>query len=434
MIHFRAMCKQLFGAKYEQLIKSLFSCIILFLSLYCSGFRVRVAPFIFYLTATVFTSGIMWQTLHAALHDEKLHGLFMLPVTDSSFVISYVASYTSHTLITKTFPVLALLLSVQLFSPFIITIAFLSALNACIATAACFSLLRHSYAAPWHRLVVLPWGASILGSIWWFGTSMITVGILLASLLLGIVFLFHTDAYIYHDTSDDRTFHKIKENQYGTDSTPSAITARGITKHNPSPNGAIYRYLLRYLMAHKNYLINTVFMWAAACYLPFLFRSFVGLNVWILPIGFAVLCLNTPLCILLSCDRDFELAIRSLPGQGRRFLLRYCVFLSCSHIIVSILYLCSWQIQYGGIRPFHLLVAMCFALQSALLSVLLEWFYPIHGYKIESDLWHHPRKYVVPGFMILLAALIAIFPFMVWIWIILLPLQYMILTTADCFC
>ena len=31
-------------------------------------------------------------------------------------------------------------------------------------------------------------------------------------------------------------------------------------------------------------------------------------------------------------------------------------------------------------------------LKCMVLSVLLEWFYPIRGWKVESDLWHHPQQ------------------------------------------
>ena len=55
------------------------------------------------------------------------------------------------------------------------------------------------------------------------------------------------------------------------------------------------------------------------------------------------------------------------------------------------------------------MTAVTFALLSAAGSVLLEWYCPIRGWKIESDLWHHPRKYVVPAVMLLLAGLVSMF-------------------------
>ena len=50
------------------------------------------------------------------------------------------------------------------------------------------------------------------------------------------------------------------------------------------------------------------------------------------------------------------------------------------------------------------------ALQSALAAVWLEWQHPLKNWRSESDLWHHPRKYLVPAVMLLLAAAIGSAP------------------------
>ena len=170
---------------------------------------------------------------------------------------------------------------------------------------------------------------------------------------------------------------------------------------------SVWRYLFRYLMAHKNYLVNTAAMWGVACVLPVLLGQMEAR--FVLPIGFAILSLNTPICILLSCDPALERAVRFLPGQGSAFCVPYCLFIFGCNLAADIVFLCSWQIQLGGIGLLHALTAAAFALLSATGSVLLEWYCPIRGWKIESDLWHHPRKYIVPAVMLLLAGLVSMF-------------------------
>ena len=170
---------------------------------------------------------------------------------------------------------------------------------------------------------------------------------------------------------------------------------------------SVRRYLFRYLMAHKNYLVNTAAMWGVACVLPVLLGQMEAR--FVLPIGFAILSLNTPICILLSCDPALERAVRFLPGQGKTFCVPYCLFIFGCNLAADLIFLCSWQIQLGGIGPLHALTAAAFALLSATGSVLLEWYCPIRGWKIESDLWHHPRKYIVPAAMLLLAGLVGMF-------------------------
>ena len=170
---------------------------------------------------------------------------------------------------------------------------------------------------------------------------------------------------------------------------------------------SVWRYLFRYLMAHKNYLVNTVAMWGVACVLPVLLGQMEAR--FVLPIGFAILSLNTPICILLSCDPALEQAVRFLPGQGKAFCIPYCLFIFGCNLAADIVFLYSWQLQIGRVILLHALTAAAFALLSATGSVLLERYCPIRGWKIESDLWHHPRKYVVPAVMLLLAGLVSMF-------------------------
>jgi len=63
------------------------------------------------------------------------------------------------------------------------------------------------------------------------------------------------------------------------------------------------------------------------------------------------------------------------------------------------------------------MAAVLFALQSAVLSVLLEWLYPIRGWKTENGLWHHPRKYIVPLLMISAAVFVGTWPLSLWVWL-----------------
>ena len=125
--------------------------------------------------------------------------------------------------------------------------------------------------------------------------------------------------------------------------------------------------------------------------------------------------LNTPICTLLSCDPDLQQAIRMLPGQAGRFCRKYCLFIFTINSIVASIYLCSWQIVNGGLNFVHVGTLLIFALQSAILSVILEWKHPIRGWKTESDLWHHPRKYLVPLIMLLAAAFVGTWTLALWI-------------------
>ena len=81
----------------------------------------------------------------------------------------------------------------------------------------------------------------------------------------------------------------------------------------------MFAYFVRYLRGHKNYLANTGILWGLALVLPVFFEKTA--DTFALPMGFALLTFNTPVCILLSGDPALERAVRFLPGQGKGFCI-----------------------------------------------------------------------------------------------------------------
>lgn len=356
----KVLSKQLFGAKYEHIVKSLVTCLILFLAVRITEIKMEIAPAVLFLAATVCSAGLMWQALHSLRNADYMAGLFMLPFTNRKMVLSIVLVFTSYTLLTKTFPVLALFFAVGKWSTFEIAVALLCSCNGCFMAVAWYLMTK---------------GISYQNNA------------LLYKNRKQIPFV---DAYVfYHFTS---TKHLIRHSK-GT--------------------GNIFLYFLRYLIMNKNYLLNTAVLCVVGTILPIILGQFEGVDI--MPLGFAIFCLNTPICILLSCDPDLEQAVRVLPGQARRFYSCYGFFVFLVNLAVSSVYLLSWQIQYGGVGGIQIMTAVLIALQSAILSILLEWHCPIRNWKTENDVWHHPRKYIVPFIMMLIAGLIGMWPISIWI-------------------
>ena len=382
----KALSKQFFGAKYESARKSLLAAVILFIAVYAAEFRVMVAPFILYLTSTFFTAGVMWQVLTGHRHMETMQGMFMLPFDNRSFVFSYVLVLGAHTLITKTLLIWVLFFAVASWSAGEITLAVLCGCMACVVTAAGYQMCRNG-----HVVLAIFWAACILAAILLVRRWAVVLAVTTASLAAASLYLAFADAYGFY----------------------SASVAKRIVRYKGRA-GSVFVYLTRYLMANKSYLINTVGLCAIACFLPLLFGEFQGLYVF--PIGLAILCLNTPICTLLSCDPDLEQAIRVLPEQSGRFCRRYCLFIFIVNGIVASIYLFSWQIINGNTDFIYVITLLLFAMQSAILSVILEWKRPIRNWKTESDLWHHPRKYIVPLIMLILATLVGAWLSILWIW------------------
>ena len=361
MIIFQNLGEQLFGAKYERAVNSLIACIILFLAIHTAGIEIEIAPSILLLTATAFSMGIMWQTLNSSGNADRMAGLFMLPFRNREMTFSLV---------------LALFFAVHEWSVLQIAVSLLCACNSCFSAAVWYTMKKRKMFLP----VFILWGGAIFAPIFLARETLIICFIAFISMLISFVRLMKVDPYIFYHP----------------------VSAKLLIKHTKG-TGSIFLYLLRYLITNKNYLLNTAGLCVIAGVMPFLLGQFEGVNV--MPLGFVVLCLNTPICILLSCDPGLEQAVRTLPRQAKRFCTNYCFFIFSINMAVNSVYLISWQIGKGGVNSTEIITAIIIALQSAVLSVLLEWFCPVRNWKIENDLWHHPRKYIVPLIMFLIAGL-----------------------------
>lgn len=378
---FKAMAKNLFGAKYERLYRSIFIYLIIFWGLYIADLKVQIAPFIRYIMLATFSAGVMWQALFSEDNAAKMQNMFMLPFDSRKFVFSYIAALGAYTIFTKTAALLAVLLAVSVWKPIEILGCIICVINAILMTGAVYTLKKYWYVGGL-------WTGTNIAVILIFGNRMWFIPVLIVNSTFAAMLLQTADGYIFY-SQEGKKSHKVKKYR----------------------RFSVWRYLFRYLNSHKNYLINTAVMWCAAVILPHFFQKVESL--FVVPIGFAVLSLNTPICILLSCDPDLEQAVRFLPGQRKAFCIPYCLFIFVCNMTANIIFLCSWQLQNSGVTVLMILTAVFFALQSAILSVLLEWFYPVRNWKIESDLWHHPRKYVVLVMMLLVAGAVGTVPTLV---------------------
>lgn len=374
----KAFAKKLFGAKYERLPRTLFMDVIVFWGLYIAGFQVQIASFVRVLMISAFTAGVMWQALSSRDNAVELTAMLMLPHQRREFVFSYVGMLGAYSVLTKTGLLFAVLLAVSAWKPVELVGMILCMIHAVLMAAAVYSVRKYWYVGGlWAAVIVV--AILLLESRTWFYLLILVNG------LFAVLILWRADGYVFYQ-KESKKHHAVRQRK----------------------RASLWRYFFRYLSCHKNYLLNTAVMWCVALVLPCFLREIAGLSV--IPVGFAILSLNTPICILLSCDPNLEQAVRFLPGQKQRFCIPYCLFIFLCNMAADVIFLLSWQIQNGSVTAHMIAGAVFFALQSAVLSVLLEWFYPIRGWKIESDLWHHPRKYVVPVVMLLLAGAVSSCP------------------------
>ncbi len=396
----KAFAKKLFGAKYERMPRTLFMDVIVFWGLYIAGFQVQIASFIRVLMISTFTAGVMWQALSSKDNAVELTAMLMLPYRRREFVFSYVGVLGAYTVLTKTGLLFAVLMAVSAWKSVELVAMILCMIHAVLMAAAVYSVRKYWYVGGLWTAVIVS-AILFLGSRTWFYLLLLVNG------LFAVLILWRADGYDFYQKesrkSHGKAYHVVRQGKRAT----------------------LWQYFFRYLSCHKNYLLNIAVMWCVALVLPCFFREMTGLSV--IPVGFAILCFNTPICILLSCDPDLEQAVRFLPGQKRRFCIPYCLFIFLCNMAADVIFLCSWRIQNGSVTVQMTAGAVFFALQSAVLSVLLEWFYPIRDWKIESDLWHHPRKYAVPVVMLLLAGAVLACPVLLYALLVLLVIEIVVL-------
>ncbi len=392
---FKAVAKKLFGAKYEGLKKTMLVWLVVFWGIRIAGLQIQITPFILYLMVSTFTAGVMWQALSSEDNAANMKNLFMMPFEPQKLIFSYTAALGIYTLLTKTAGLMAVVLAVFLWSGRELLGSILCTVNAILMTACIYSQKKY-------RSMGFVWTGACIAVIFLLWDSVIFLPAVTGSIVLAVLVLSGADAYSFYHTGNR-----------------SRKAARS------SGHYSVWRYLFRYLTAHKNYLLNTVIMWGVGCVLPVFLGQMDSVSV--MPVGFAILSLNTPLCILLSCDPALEQAVRFLPGQKRAFCIPYCLFIFLCNMTADVVFLCSWQIRIGGVTGTVIVTAVIFALQSAIGSVLLEWLCPIRGWKTESDLWHHPRKYIVPAIMLLIAGVVGTMPVRTAVLTILLGIESIVL-------
>nr|WP_300836179.1 hypothetical protein [uncultured Acetatifactor sp.] len=391
----KAFAKKLFGAKYERLPQTLFMDVIVFWGLYIAGFQMQIASFVRVLMISAFTASVMWQALSSRDNAVELTAMLMLPFRRREFVFSYVGMLGAYSVLTKTGLLFAVLLAVSAWKPVELVGMILCMIHAVLMAATVYSVRKYWYAGG-------IWVAAIVSAILFLRSELLLDLLLLVNGLFAILILWKADGFVFYQKESKKS-HTVRQRK----------------------RASLWRYFFRYLSCHKNYQLNTAVMWCVALVLPYFLKEMAGLSV--IPVGFVILSLNTPICILLSCDPDLEQAVRFLPGQKRRFCIPYCLFIFLCNMAADVIFLCSWQIQNGSVTVHMIAGAVFFALQSAVLSVLLEWFYPIRGWKIESDLWHHPRKYVVPVIMLLLAGAASSWSVLLYVLLVLLVVEIAIL-------
>lgn len=358
----KALARAFFGPRYGRGARRLLVPVLLFAAV--RGAQIALpGPVEAAALCAAFSAGAMVQTLGDRRRLEELEELFLLPMPDRWFALSWGTVLAAHTLLTKALPLWALLAALCPGRPGELAAALVWSAGACWGSAAGYGLFRRGRWIP-----VLLWGAGaaavvVLGSL--------PVQLAGAAVSAGVAGLCLS--------------------QMGPWEFYRPAPARGPRRRR---SGGVLGYLFRALSADRRCWLNTAGLWAGVCLLPLALAPASGREL--LPVTLALCGLNTPAATLFSRDPALAQALGVLPGGGRRFWRGYVGFLAGLYGAALVLCLGAWQLAWGAVGPADLAAVPLLALEGALLAAALERWRPLRRWKTESDLWHHPRKYLVP--------------------------------------
>lgn len=384
---FESFARELLGVRYGRVPGEAAVCVLLYSVFAVMEYRIQIAPGILCFTVWLCAGGVMWRCVSSHKKDGHLRSILMMPFDRKELLFSCVGAYSLYTVLTAVTPLLAVAAAVSRQEVREWTAALICAADGMGMAAVSWLYRRYR------------WRTAVWASITAAGILLLDMVPMLAfitgNLAVLLILLGRADAYWLCSCKGEAVF-----------------------KKKSGKHLAVYRYFLRYLGTHRNYLANMGILWAVAAVLPAFFR---GLDrSFSLPMGFAILSLNTPAGILLSCDPSTERAVRLLPGQAARFFLPYGIFVFLCNMAADLIYLGSGWLQMGsvpvmllsGVPPASLSrmasgvgTAAVFSLLAAAGTVLLERFFPIRRWEAENDLWRHPRKYIVPAVLLLAAGI-----------------------------
>lgn len=124
-----------------------------------------------------------------------------------------------------------------------------------------------------------------------------------------------------------------------------------------------------------------------------------------LPMAFGLLAVNAPLSTMISADPDLRRQLAML-GHPRLIARQYATVVACClaplNIAAAVGY---WALGATQLVGLAVLTALATAVDALGMPLLERWL-PLRGVTTPRDAWRHPRKYLLPGLLILAAGLV----------------------------
>lgn len=364
---FEVLSPKLFGRKINGILKCLIIASVIFIGIGESGYHIDISQNVMLVTNLFFSGTIIFQLLSSDDNAKYLKGYFAMPFERKSFHFGYAAVTGLYTLLTKTVFILATMAAVDSMTVRDIVLFLAEYVFVCLGAMTAFAYFRDR---KYISFLIVACGAAmcfVLPENLLAHAAYAAADIILAAVLL------LTDPYRFIKSSKGRV---------------KAGKSVGIAGF------PVLKYIFRYLISNKSYLISTLIMIAFCSYLSKTMESMAFKESAM--VGMALLSVNTPLAVVVSSSRTLKKKLCSMPDRIRCFYIPYAAVLFVFYIIAYSLVILILGLTGTEITVRTITAALAFAVQAAAFTSFMEEKYTITKWRTESDIWHNPRKYILP--------------------------------------
>ena len=375
---YKLLARKLLGKNYSNVLKNLLIAAVIGFSLSSLDTKVDLAQSVLILTSIVYSGFVVFRTLSSKDNMRTIKGVFAMPYNGKKALWEYTAAIGMYTVFTKTVLLVPLLFAFTTLTPLYILLLVLSTIYAVVGVMALFSCLRR---APAVSLLIAAAGVCMA---FFLPKGYIAAAILAAADIAAAAVL------------SVQPFDSF----YVRESAHFKVKAR-----KGKPNMLILRYITRFFLANKNYILSSAVIIVFSCFLARMFEQ-QGIKLGF-GLALAMISTNTPISIIVSSNRSLKTKLDALPNKTRSFFVPYSVIVFFLYTIFYALFITAYAVTGGTVELKWIITAVAFALQCAVFVSLLEDRFTLTKWNTEPDLWHHPRKYIVPCVLLLEASLIS---------------------------
>ena len=369
---FKLLSRKLLGKNFSNIYKTVIIAAVIGFGLSSMDIKIQLAQSVLILTSIMYSGTVVLRTLSSKDNVRTIKGIFAMPYDNKKTLWEYTAVVGIYTIFTKTTLLISLLFALTKFTILYCVLFLLGTIYAVIGGMCAFACLRRT---PLVSMLFAVVGASMA----FFLPKGYIAAVVLATADIAAAIILSAQPF--------ESFY-VKENTFIK---PKARKGK--------PKMIIPKYIVRYFLTNKNFIVSIMISLVFSCFLAKMFDS---QNI---EFGFgaalAMISTNTPLATIVSSNRSLKKKLDVIPNKTVGFFVFYSIMSFIIYAVSYALFIIAYAILGGTLEFKWIITAVLFSVQCAVFVSILENKYTLTKWNTEPDLWHHPRKYIIPGVLLL---------------------------------